>query len=55
MNRRRLNHLCVALRPRVRCFAAAVDPALYPVLIVTAELGDGDPRPTGPEVVRSGR
>ena len=41
-------------RSRVR-FAAAVDPALYPVLIVTAEPGDGDPRPTGPEMVRSGR
>jgi len=36
-------------------FAAAVDPALYPVLSVTAEPGDGDPRPTGPEVLRSGR
>ena len=34
-------------------FAAAVDPALYPVLSVTAEPGDGDPRPTGPEVLRS--
>ena len=32
-------------------FAAAVDPALYPVLSVTAEPGDGDPRPTGPEVL----
>jgi anti-sigma-K factor RskA len=39
-------------RSRVR-FAAAVDPGLYPVLIVTAEPGDGDPRPTGPEVLRS--
>jgi len=36
-------------------FAAAVDPALYPTLSVTAEPGDGDPRPTGPEVLRSGR
>ena len=36
-------------------FAAAVDPALYPVLSVTAEPGDGDPRPTGPEVLRSRR
>ncbi len=36
-------------------FAAAVDPALYPVLSVTAEPGDGDPRPTGPEVLRSSR
>jgi anti-sigma-K factor RskA len=34
-------------------FAAAVDPALYPVLSVTAEPGDGDPRPNGPEVLRS--
>ena len=39
-------------RSRVR-FTAAVDPALYPVLSVTAEPGDGDPRPTGPEVLRS--
>jgi anti-sigma-K factor RskA len=39
-------------RSRVR-FAAAVDPVLYSVLIVTAEPGDGDPRPTGPEVLRS--
>ncbi len=36
-------------------FAAAVDPVLYPVLSVTAEPGDGDPRPTGPEVLRSRR
>ena len=36
-------------------FAAAVDPALFPVLSVTAEPGDGDPRPTGPEVLRSRR
>ncbi len=36
-------------------FAAAVDPALYPVLSVTAEPGDGDPRATGPEVLRSRR
>jgi len=41
-------------RSEVR-FAAAVDPALFPVLSVTAEPGDGDPRPTGPEVLRSGR
>ena len=34
-------------------FAAAVDPAVYPVLSVTAEPGDGDPRRTGPEVLRS--
>jgi len=33
--------------------AAAVDPAKYRVLSVTAEPGDGDPRPTGPEVLRS--
>ncbi|MGI9111109.1 MAG: anti-sigma factor domain-containing protein [Gaiellaceae bacterium] len=34
-------------------FAAAVDPAKYPVLSVTAEPGDGDPRRTGAEVLRS--
>jgi anti-sigma-K factor RskA len=34
-------------------FAAAVDPARYPTLSVTAEPGDGDPRATGPEVLRS--
>lgn len=34
-------------------FAAAVDPKLYPTLVVTAEPGDGDPRPTGPEVLRA--
>lgn len=34
-------------------FAAAVDPALFPVLSVTAEPGDGDPRPTGPAVLTS--
>ena len=34
-------------------FAAAVDPALYPVVSVTAEPGDGDPRATGPEVLRA--
>jgi hypothetical protein len=39
-------------RSHVR-FAAAVDPAVYPVLAVTAEPGDGDPRATGPEVLRS--
>jgi anti-sigma-K factor RskA len=32
---------------------AAVDPSRYPVLSVTAEPGDGDPRPTGTEVLRS--
>ena len=36
-------------------FAAAVDPALYPVLSVTAEPGDGDPQAIGPEVLRSRR
>jgi anti-sigma-K factor RskA len=34
-------------------FAAAVDPAKYPVLSVTAEPGDGNPKRTGPEVLRS--
>lgn len=34
-------------------FAAAVDPTKYPVLSVTAEPGDGDPEPTGPEVLRA--
>ncbi len=34
-------------------FAAAVDPAEYPILSVTAEPGDGDPRRTGAEVLRS--
>ena len=34
-------------------FAAAVDPAKYPVLSVTAEPGDGNPEPTGPEALRS--
>lgn len=32
---------------------AAVDPAKYPELSVTAEPGDGDPAPNGPEVLRS--
>lgn len=32
---------------------AAVDPARYPTLVVTAEPGDGDPRPGGHEVLRS--
>jgi anti-sigma-K factor RskA len=41
-------------RSHVR-FAAAVDPSLYPVIAVTAEPGDGDPRATGPEVLRSTR
>jgi anti-sigma-K factor RskA len=39
-------------RSHVR-FAAAVDPAKYPVLSVTAEPGDGNPAPTGTEVLRS--
>ncbi len=34
-------------------FAAAVDPAEYPGLAVTAEPGDGDPAPSGPDVLRS--
>lgn len=33
--------------------AAAVDPAQYPILLVTAEPGDGDPAPGGPEVLRA--
>jgi hypothetical protein len=33
---------------------AAVDPAKYPILIVTAESGDGDPRPSRDVVLRSG-
>lgn len=32
---------------------AAVDPAKYPVISVTAEPGDGNPMPTGPEVLRA--
>jgi Anti-sigma-K factor rskA len=39
-------------RSRVR-FAAAVDPAKYGRLAVTAEPGDGDPAPHGPDVLRS--
>ncbi len=39
-------------RSHVR-LVAAVDPAKYPVVSVTAEPGDGDPKPTGPEVLRS--
>lgn len=35
-------------------FHAAVDPAKYPVVAVTAEPGDGDPRPSRPDVLRSG-
>lgn len=32
---------------------AAVDPALYPTISITAEPGDGDPAPNGPEVLRA--
>ena len=32
---------------------AAVDPAKYPDLAVTAEPGDGNPAPNGPEVLRT--
>lgn len=32
---------------------AAVDPTAYPEVSVTAELGDGDPGPSGTEVLRS--
>jgi anti-sigma-K factor RskA len=39
-------------RSHVR-FAAAVDPEKYPRLAVTAEPGDGDPSPSGPDVMRS--
>lgn len=35
-------------------FTAAVDPAKYPRLVVTAEPGDGDPAPSGVEVLVSG-
>jgi hypothetical protein len=38
-------------RSRVE-FTAAVDPAKYPILSVTAEPGDGNPAATGPEVLR---
>jgi anti-sigma-K factor RskA len=41
-------------RSHVR-FAAAVDPAVYSTLSVTAEPGDGNPQRTGPEVLRSQR
>lgn len=40
-------------RSRVR-FTAAVDPRKYPILTVTAEPADGDPRPSAREVLRSG-
>jgi hypothetical protein len=39
-------------RSNVR-FAAAVDPAKYPHVVITAEPGDGNPAPTGPEVLRA--
>lgn len=32
-------------------FAAAVDPALYPIVQITAEPGDGDPAPSGDVVI----
>ncbi len=32
---------------------AAVDPSKYPELSVTAEPGDGNPAPNGPEVLRT--
>lgn len=32
--------------------AAAVDPTRYPVVAVTAEPGDGDPAPDGPDLLR---
>lgn len=38
-------------RSNVR-FTAAVDPAKYPGLAVTAEPGDGNPAPQGPDVLR---
>ena len=31
---------------------AAVDPAKYPVLAITAEAGDGNPAPSATEVLR---
>lgn len=41
-------------RSNVR-FAAAVDPTKYPGLAVTAEPGDGNPAPSGPDLLRSPR
>jgi hypothetical protein len=32
---------------------AAVDPVRYPILVVTEEPGDGDPQPSGREVLRA--
>jgi hypothetical protein len=34
-------------------FAAAVDPTKYPLVVITAEPGDGDPAPTEPDVLRA--
>ncbi|MDQ3782341.1 MAG: anti-sigma factor, partial [Actinomycetota bacterium] len=34
-------------------FVAAVDPTLYPTMVITAEPGDGNPLPGGPEVLRA--
>lgn len=34
-------------------FVAAVDPTLYPTIVITAEPGDGNPLPGGPEVLRA--
>jgi Anti-sigma-K factor rskA len=34
-------------------FAAAVNPALYPIVEITAEPGDGNPGPSGPVVLRA--
>jgi hypothetical protein len=39
-------------RSRVE-LTAAVDPALYPTVVVTAEPADGDPSPSGVEVLRA--
>jgi hypothetical protein len=39
-------------RSRVE-LTAAVDPALYPTIVVTAEPGDGNPLPSGVEVMRA--
>ena len=39
-------------RSRVE-LTAAVDPALYPTIVVTAEPGDGNPAPSGVEVMRA--
>jgi Anti-sigma-K factor rskA len=39
-------------RSRVE-LTAAVDPTLYPTIVVTAEAGDGNPAPSGVEVMRA--